>query len=873
MIVPMAPRAIRLITTELLLLLLFFLIFYVLLSPLVNASPNIGNVLSNGSFEKEYANWQHSSANLIELKTVTDPELVYIGNQSLYIKATNNLGISQTATIDPTKHFFANANVLVTKGRVKLVVSDNQSAQVFSAISREDEPNWQRLAINLPPHTTSDSVNLQILADGSAEWYVDNIILHEVDLTPSPINDTFQETFNPTFYWKGEKIEQQAQFPLELQSLLLITGPLPETAKSYQTKVLIAAQVDPEFATPANIIDKINQRLASFLINKTLIGEVEVFDQSIPTNCTVGYYEGPFNIPDEYCLFNSQQTILIGVIHGAYDGLASYSGKLWATDQAGWTRDRDFVLLHELGHVLGFAKHYDDAWSIWDRDQLKYLYQSPFIGDIMGHPNYPIAFLEHSRGVLNRSTYLLGTNPNITTRNLPDTIQLVAANNQPFSGRLTIYPAIYQGQHRGSTIDPAVTIGPISVAGNLDYKTIGKPFIGKIVAENASGVTTEWLDSSSLQTVFWRGSEPIIPISLPNDPNYPTPTPLPELQPSPIGKIVFYSFLPPNYNSDIYTINPDGSGLQNITSTYEESDYDPTFSLDGSEIASITSIPGGSALMITSLIEQPQEILFSYSGSYFYGLGYPLFSPNNNQLVFIASSSNSQSIYRYHRQVKTTYLIKEFPENTHITLTSISPDGNKLLYVKSTSNIVDIFTIGINGENEENLTESADAYEYDPIFSPDGGYIVFGAAGDLYKMNLSDQSTIQLTNTPNIFEQRPSFSPDGTKITFNANTDDSWHYDIHIVNSDGSNRINVTNTSEVSEYLGFQAWAPDPTYQPIGCGADLNCDGSTNLNDISLWRRIWANPAHPDRASADLDSNGSINIVDYLRLFAAWLEL
>src|ERR671913_155659 len=84
------------------------------------------------------------------------------------------------------------------------------------------------------------------------------------------------------------------------------------------------------------------------------------------------------------------------------------------------------------------------------------------------------------------------------------------------------------------------------------------------------------------------------------------------------------------------------------------------------------------------------------------------------------------------------------------------------------------------------------------------------ACDDLWVMDADGTNQTNLTNTPGINEGQPAWSPDGTKIAFTGpgtpNEDGVRRGDIYVMDADGTNRTNLTNTPDDLEYQ--PSWAP-----------------------------------------------------------------
>lgn len=281
------------------------------------------------------------------------------------------------------------------------------------------------------------------------------------------------------------------------------------------------------------------------------------------------------------------------------------------------------------------------------------------------------------------------------------------------------------------------------------------------------------------------------------------------------GKIVFVSNrnTPQNTNPEgdfeIFTMNPDGSELRQLTNN-AATDSEPAWSPDGQSISFQSTRNGGNTeiyLMnsdgsnVTRLTNHPAEDT------------YAVFSPSSDRIVFVSNRDGDYEIYTMNADGSGSPT--NLTQNTAFDADSaVSPDG-KIAFASHRDGDFEIYSMNLDGSNQTNLTNDR-AFDAYPNYSSDGQKILFhrNRTGDfwgdfeIYSMNADGTGQVNLSNNPAARDVHPAPSPDGTKIAFESIRD--GNQDIYVMDADGSNVTRLTLNA---------AGDASPDWQPISVSA------------------------------------------------------
>jgi len=160
----------------------------------------------------------------------------------------------------------------------------------------------------------------------------------------------------------------------------------------------------------------------------------------------------------------------------------------------------------------------------------------------------------------------------------------------------------------------------------------------------------------------------------------------------------------------------------------------------------------------------------------------------------------------------------EFPDYnaTRAAITGIQPTASAAEPLPDSIVIaytVDESIVGINSDGSEQITITEDGSA--PAWSPDGSQIAFmrrsGATDnpDIFVMDANGMNQINLTNSP-ATDSYPAWSPDGSQIVFSSIREETGYAEhLYVMNADGSNVRRITS-NDFNKNTDA-SWSPDGT--------------------------------------------------------------
>ncbi|MEZ5081270.1 MAG: hypothetical protein R2878_11570 [Thermoleophilia bacterium] len=328
------------------------------------------------------------------------------------------------------------------------------------------------------------------------------------------------------------------------------------------------------------------------------------------------------------------------------------------------------------------------------------------------------------------------------------------------------------------------------------------------------------------------------------------------------GKIAFTEQPSDTSNQDVFTINPDGTGLTNVTNTSAEAERFPDWSPDGTRIAFFRGVGAGNeGLWVMNADGSAQTQLSAELIQ-----GGLTWSPDGSKIAyFVPVPSSPQFAMRVvNSDGSGTPTDTPLPSDLRSPVfPEWSPDGTRLAFsatVASTS-ATEALTINLDGTGLVNVSNSASVSNA-PDWSPDSTRLIWNESGVGLVTAPADGTGTPLGVPGAVQSGQGVFSPDGGEIAFVQFDATFGGLRLKVANQDGSSPSFIHDSPSGFGEIDWQPLAePAEVLSPV-----VSKTASTYVSRERDWNiRKYADP------EVGWDAKTGSVAVDYTVKVGTWL--
>jgi Tol biopolymer transport system component len=259
--------------------------------------------------------------------------------------------------------------------------------------------------------------------------------------------------------------------------------------------------------------------------------------------------------------------------------------------------------------------------------------------------------------------------------------------------------------------------------------------------------------------------------------------------------------------TDLYTINPDGSGLVRLTATPNRNEFGPEWNATGRRITfwrTPAPFGPGSIWVMGARGHHQHQLTHGFDARD------PSWNPAGTRIAFTRIAGADSNLWTMrasdggglHRLTSGPALDFE---------AAWSPDGTRIAFTRgfAEGDPGNICVLDLNSGMVHRITHSP-AYDHQAGWAPNGKNLVFerdfDSSSAIFTVRADGSHLTRLTFGPH-FDVGPTFSPDGSRIAFGSDRGPATLDDLWQVNSDGTGLRQMRHL-RYSE--GFPDWQPLP---------------------------------------------------------------
>ncbi len=266
-----------------------------------------------------------------------------------------------------------------------------------------------------------------------------------------------------------------------------------------------------------------------------------------------------------------------------------------------------------------------------------------------------------------------------------------------------------------------------------------------------------------------------------------------------IGPILFVTTR--DGNNEIYAMDTNGENLRRLTSQLARHAR-PRWSPNGKKILFHANREHG--YQIYTMNPDGSNVI-NISGLSTIHNGGADWSPDGKKIVFASSRDGNNEIYTMNTDGSNQIRITNHPARD--AWPTWSPDGKKIAFISTRSGLQKVYTMNPDGTDIFTVTTGEATGTEAPAWSPDGKKIAFASSDPGFNginiINKDGTERVTLTNRINagyLPDREPCWSSNGKEIIYASYVGDGV-FDIFKISTDGSSKTNLTHSSPPVENI------------------------------------------------------------------------